>query len=465
MTRPLLALLLGGIVHGSGLGFAPQLSAQEAGGWAGAWNGTLQAGAVQFALVFHVEPTEDGLSASMDSPDQGAFGVPASEVTVAGDSITIDFAGIGGRYVGMLSADTIAGTWTQSGQSFDLHLARGAPPEVKRPQTPAPPFPYSVEEVAFANAEDGVELAGTLTIPEDPGPHPAAVLVSGSGPQNRDEEIFEHRPFHVLADYLTRRGVVVLRYDDRGTGESTGDFAAATSADLARDAEAAIRYLDTREEVDGSAIGIIGHSEGGLIAPLVASRSSNVAWIVSMAGPGMTGKDLLVAQAEAINRAAGLPESAVATNRAAQQALLDLAASDRSNREVENEALRILQKANPGVTAEQARGEIANLTSPWMRWFLRYDPGPALQRVSVPVLAINGSLDLQVPASDNLAGIERSREAGGNDDVTVIELPGLNHLFQAAETGLPSEYRQIEETMSPAALESIGDWILARFGD
>ena len=307
-------------------------------------------------------------------------------------------------------------------------------------------------------------MADRAPLVDGEGPFPAAILVSGSGPQNRDEEVFEHRPFHVLADYLTRRGVAVLRYDDRGVGDSGGVFAGSTSEDFARDAEAAVRFLGARDEVDAAAIGIIGHSEGGLIAPLVASRSTNVGWVVMMAGPGLPGLDLLVLQAVAINRAAGMPEAAVEMRRDLQHALLTLAASDRSTHEVETEALRLLQGANAGLTVEQARGEIANLTSPWMRWFVRYDPRPVLQRVNVPVLAINGELDLQVPSGPNLEAIQAGFAEGENERASVVELPGLNHLFQTATTGLVSEYRQIEETIAPAALEVIGDWIVERFG-
>jgi pimeloyl-ACP methyl ester carboxylesterase len=297
------ALLMGPLAAGP-------LAAQD--GWADDWSGTLAAGGAQLRLVLHLAPGgtgASGLAATLDSPDQGAFGIPATDVATAGDSLTVTFANIGGGYVGARNAagDTLSGTWSQGGQAFPLVLTRGPGEQVNRPQEPEPPFPYVSEDVTFASSDGRVVLAGTLTLPDGAGPHPAAVLVSGSGPQNRDEEVFGHRPFLVLADYLARRGVAVLRYDDRGFGESTGDFTTATSENFARDAEAGLRYLLTRNEINPAALGIIGHSEGGLVAQVVASRSSNVAWIVMLAGPGVRGDSLLVMQADAINRAAEVP--------------------------------------------------------------------------------------------------------------------------------------------------------------
>lgn len=454
---------LAGLIMGS-LTAGP-LVAQD--GWIGDWNGTLEAGGGQLRLVLHVEAGGEeasGLTVTMDSPDQGAFGIPATGVSAAGDSLTIVFANIGGRYTGARNAtgDTLSGSWAQGGQTFPLVLTRGPEEQAQRPQEPQAPFPYLSEDVSFAASEDRVVLAGTLTVPEGDGPHPAAVLVSGSGPQNRDEEVFGHRPFLVLADYLTRRGVAVLRYDERGVGESSGDFAAATSEDFARDAEAALRYLLTRDEINPAALGIIGHSEGGTVAQLLASRSANVAWIVMLAGPGVPGDSLLVMQGAAINRAAGMPEVQRAKNTELQRRLLAVARSDRGRQSAEAEVLRLLEEGFPEITAEQARAEVANVTSPWLRWFVRYDPAPVLRRITLPVLALNGSKDLQVPAAANLAGIEAGLAAAGNEDVTITELPDLNHLLQTADTGLVSEYGQIEETIAPVALETIGDWILAR---
>ncbi len=415
---------------------AGSLPAQVVGDWAG----TLNAGGVELALVLHITEADSGLAATMDSPDQGAFGIPASSVTVTGDSVTIQFAGIGGAFTGQLSGDNgLDGTWTQAGQNFLLKLVRfeGEQVQTRRPQEPTEPFPYLAEDVVFPNASADIELAGTLTLPSGPGPYPAAVLISGSGPQNRDEEIFRHRPFLVLADYLTRQGIAVLRYDDRGFGESGGSFATATSADFATDTEAAVRYLQSREEIDGSRIGLIGHSEGGTIAPLVASRSDAVA--------------------------SGATEAQIATNRELQKLLFAAATTDATEAELDVELRRIFAEVAPEFTGGALEGQLAFVSSPWMRWFLAYDPGPVLRQLKIPTLAVTGSHDLQVIAGPNLSAIEAALEAAGNPDFSVVELKGLNHMLQTSETGLVSEYGRIEETIAPQALETIGNWIVHRF--
>ncbi len=438
---------------------AGSLPAQVVGDWAG----TLNAGGVELALVLHITEADSGLAATMDSPDQGAFGISASSVTVTGDSVTIQFAGIGGAFTGQLSGDNgLDGTWTQAGQNFLLKLVRfeGEQVQTRRPQEPTEPFPYLAEDVVFPNASADIELAGTLTLPSGPGPYPAAVLISGSGPQNRDEEIFRHRPFLVLADYLTRQGIAVLRYDDRGFGESGGSFATATSADFATDTEAAVRYLQSREEIDGSRIGLIGHSEGGTIAPLVASRSDAVAFVVLIAGPGIRADSVLLLQAEAINRASGATEAQIATNRELQKLLFAAATTDATEAELDVELRRIVA---PEFTGGALEGQLAFVSSPWMRWFLAYDPGPVLRQLKIPTLAVTGSHDLQVIAGPNLSAIEAALEAAGNPDFSVVELKGLNHMLQTSETGLVSEYGRIEETIAPQALETIGNWIVHRF--
>ena len=243
----------------AGLLVAAPLHAQDR--FAGTWSGELDVGVAQLRLVLHVEPGEEGYTAAMDSPDQGAFGIKASEVTTTGDSLIVEFADIAGQYAGVVDAEgtSLSGTWSQGGQVFPLVLERGEPEQVHRPQHPEAPFPYREEEVRFAGGSDGVELAGTLTLPASGGPHPAAILLSGSGPQDRNEEIFQHKPFLVLADYLTRRGIAVLRYDDRGVAESTGEFAAATTRDFAADAEAALAYVRTRTDIEPGAIGLGGN--------------------------------------------------------------------------------------------------------------------------------------------------------------------------------------------------------------
>ncbi|HSM07469.1 MAG TPA: alpha/beta fold hydrolase [Gemmatimonadota bacterium] len=444
-----------------GLLVAIPLHAQDR--FTGTWNGELDAGAVQLRLVLHVEPGEEGYTAALDSPDQGAFGIEASAVATTGDSLTVEFADVAGQYAGALDAGgtSLSGTWTQGGQVFPLMLERGEPEQVRRPQNPEAPFPYREEEVRFAGGSEGVELAGTLTLPGGAGPHPAAILVSGSGPQDRNEEIFQHKPFLVLAEYLTRRGIAELRYDDRGVAGSTGDFAAATTRDFAADAEAALVYLRTRSDIDPAAIGLIGHSEGGVVAPLVASRVA-IDWIVMIAGPGLPGDSILALQVDALNEAAGMPSAQRAAANSLQRRLMDIAVSDRDPVAAQDEVAGLLRAEVPGLAEGQALAQAAALTSPWMREFLRYDPRPVLRELRIPVLAVNGGNDLQVLPGPNLAAIESALAAAGNEDFATVELEGLNHLLQTSETGLVTEYGRIEETIAPIALQTIGDWIEAR---
>lgn len=435
--------------------------------FAGDWSGVLDAGVAEYPLIFHVRPGSEGYSAALDSPDQGAYGIPADGVTTSVDSLVIEFRQIGGRYEAELSADgqALSGSWSQAGQTFPLDLELGAAQAEapRRPQHPEPPFPYAVEEVEFQGGADGVRLAGTLTIPESPGPHPATILVSGSGPQDRDETIFRHKPFLVLADYLTRRGLAVLRYDDRGVAGSSGDFASATSEDFTGDALAALEYLDGRPELAPNAIGLIGHSEGGLIAQLVATRAP-LAFVVMIAGPGLPGDSVLALQVDALNRAAGMSEAAVEANARIQRRLMDIVLSDAEVEQAREQVVAAYGEEAPHVPESQARRQAAALTSPWMRWFLRHDPRPVLRGLRLPVLALNGSNDLQVLPGPNLDAIASALETAGNEDYDVIELEGLNHLLQASPTGAVSEYGRIEETIAPAALETIGDWVLERVG-
>lgn len=445
----------------AGLLMATPLHAQDQ--FVGTWSGDLDVGAAQLRLVLHVELGEQGYTAALDSPDQGAFGIEASGVTATGDSLIVEFADIAGQYAGAVDAEgtSLSGSWSQGGQVFPLVLEQGEAEQANRPQNPEAPFPYQEEEVRFAGGSDGVELAGTLTLPGGAGPHPAAILISGSGPQDRNEEIFQHKPFLVLADYLTRRGIAVLRYDDRGVAESTGDFATATSHDFAADAEAALAYARTRTDIDPGAIGLIGHSEGGLVAPLVASRAA-VDWIVMLAGPGLPGDSLLALQVDALNEAAGMPSAQRAATNSLQRGLMDVAVSDRDPVAAREEIADLLRAEVPGLAEEQALAQAEALTSPWMRGFLRHDPRIVLRELTVPVLAVNGENDLQVLPGPNLAAIESALAEAGNQDFTTVELEGLNHLLQTSETGLVTEYGRIEETIAPSALETIGDWIVAR---
>lgn len=438
---------------------------------AGEWNGALQVQGIKLRLVFHFFCKGDTVTATFDSPDQGAKGIPFDKVTLKGNEITIDAPSLMASYKASLKADTLLeGTWTQGGMSLPLNLSKASSPfTLNRPQEPKPPLPYKSNEVQFNSANKEVMLAGTLTMPEGSGPFSAVVLISGSGPQNRDEELLSHKPFLVLSDYLTRLGFAVLRYDDRGVGKSTGDFSKATLLDFADDAEGAFEYLLSRPEIAKKKIGLAGHSEGGMIAPVVASRNHQVAFIVLLAGPGQRSTDLMADQARLVSLAAGESEASVNEAVALNQKLFailmqqpndSLAALEMKNLvTAEVGAAKTLTDAEKKEHIEQLPITLRKILNPWFRTFIAWDPSPWLEKVKCPVLAINGTTDLQVPSAKNLPLVDAALRRGGNQRVKVVELNGLNHLFQHSATGNPMEYGTIEETFAPEALEAIGGWM------
>jgi pimeloyl-ACP methyl ester carboxylesterase len=343
--------------------------------------------------------------------------------------------------------------------------AERTPP--KRPQMPQAPFPYTAEDVAFDNpAANGVHLAGTLTLPHGDGPFPAAIMITGSGQQDRDETLLGHKPFWVIADYLSRRGIAVLRVDDRGVGKSTGSAASATSADFATDSNAAFAYLRTRKDIQPKTIGFIGHSEGGMIGPIAMATNEDVAFLVMMAGPGTALDQLLLSQRRLIGVTQGISEADLARSEPIMAAVFKAMASGKTYEEGRTAARAVLTPEAmttlglPPTTSPDVI--LAQVGNPWFRYFLQYDPAPNFRAIKVPVLAMNGSLDRQVPPKENLAAIKAALK--DNKDVTIVELPGLNHLFQTAKTGGVGEYDQIEETVAPVALDQMASWINARFG-
>jgi pimeloyl-ACP methyl ester carboxylesterase len=441
--------------------------------FAGDWAGTLDAGA-KLRLALHFTNTAGAWRGFMDSLDQGANGIPLSTVTVDGNKLHFEISSINGSYDGTLNGDTIKGTWSQNGNVLPLDLARGDAskmPGPNRPQEPKSPFPYRSEDVTVPG-RGGIALAGTLTAPNNGGPFAAVVLITGSGQQDRDETVEGHKPFLVLSDYLTRQGVAVLRLDDRGFGKSTGDASLATAEDIAQDVESAVAFLKTRKDVDTKKIGLIGHSEGGAIAPIVASRSKDVAYIVMMAGPGVPIGDLLVRQVSDLARVNGASDAVINATARAVRRMCQVAATTTDTKLMQQQLDALADSlaaqvgaSNPEMArmaSQQAHGLSGLIATPGFRYALTLKPDEILRKVKQPVLAINGSLDLQVSAKENLPAIEKALRAGGNKDVTVVELPGLNHPFQTAKTGSPAEYFTIEETISPVALKTISDWILAR---
>ena len=450
----------------------------------GAWEGALDVGGPKLRLVLKISKEKDGsLSATMDSLDQNAMDLPVSSITLDGDNLRFEMKAIGGLYDGKLNKERseVAGTWRQGDNSLPLNFKRaekkseGKSDETKKPepsakpQEPKKPYPYDEEEVSYENKAGGVKLAGALTLPRVKGPFPAVILITGSGAQDRNEALLGHKPFLVLADHLTRKGIAVLRVDDRGVGGSTGSITTSTSEDFAGDVLTGIEFLKTRKEINAKQIGLIGHSEGGLIAPMVAARSSEVAFIVLMAGPGLRGEEILYLQGALIAKANGATDEAITRSRATQEAIFTIVKEEKDNAAAEKRIRENLPKLMEGMTEEQKKtsgsgaaveAQLKMVLTPWFRYFLAYDPKAALMKVRCPVLALNGEKDLQVPPDEDLKAIDQTLSAARNPDYKVVKLPGLNHLFQTSKTGSPLEYAEIQETISPAALDTMSNWIL-----
>lgn len=451
------------------------------------WSGTIELPGGQ-KLAFSVDLSSD--SGTIDIPMQGAKGLKLEEVATSDKALKFTLAPPGAsdkaraKFAVTIADDgqTASGTLSQVGMEFPVAMKRlgegeSADDSLKRPQTPKEPFPYKQEEVSYTNTIDGTQLGGTLTIPDSTGPHPAVIMITGSGPQDRDEALMGHRPFWVIADHFSRAGIAVLRVDDRGVGASTGSIRTSTSEDFAGDVLAGVEFLKTRTDIDPKHIGLVGHSEGGLIAPIVAAKSSDVAFVVMMAGTGISGAELMPIQARLIYTASGMSEEAATIQANRTIAIYDLLKNNASDEEVITKVREIAEleladqfKDKPVDDAARRQAEAVvesqatELASPWFRYFIKYEPATSLRKVHCPVLAINGSLDLQVPPKENLPRIEQALKEGGNTDVTVVELEGLNHLFQTATTGGPDEYATIEETISPKALDTMTAWIRKRAG-
>jgi alpha/beta superfamily hydrolase len=439
----------------------------------GKWNGILEAGGAKLTLAFNIDGGNAKYTATMDSPDQGAMGIPCDSASFDGKNLTLVISKMKITYTGILEkkANEMAGTFSQSGHEFPLTLSKNKVEKkpLNRPQTPKEPFPYYSEDVTFQNVKDTVTLAGTLTLPDTKGTYPVVIMITGSGPQDRNEEIFEHKPFMVIADYLTKKGIGVLRFDDRGIGKSTGNFKKGTSADFANDVIAAVNYLKTRKEVQKKKIGLIGHSEGGMIAPMVATNCKDIAFIVLMAGPGISIDKLLILQSEKAAQLGGLDTATIKMNSQLQAGMYKIIKSNSEKdlhpeleRYLKTEFAKLPATMKPSTDEELDKiiqSQIKTVTSPWFEYFVRFEPQNYLSEVTCPVLALNGSLDSQVPSKENLAGIENALKKGKNKSYKTVELPGLNHLFQEAGTGAFEEYSKIEQTISPKLLDEMYSWI------
>jgi pimeloyl-ACP methyl ester carboxylesterase len=439
--------------------FAPAIATAQVAPIAGDWYGLLGGGTAKAPIVLHIKA--DG-SATLDSPAQNAIGLPAS-IMALGGKVRLTLTGLPVAFEGTISADgkTLEGQLTQAGTSLPLVMSRtppAAPAGPNRPQTPKPPFPYRAEDVTYANPASSLKLAGTLTLPPGKGPFPAVLLITGSGAQDRDETILGHKPFLLIADALTRKGVAVLRVDDRGVGGSAASPGSSTLDDDARDVATGLAWLRARPEIDKARVGVLGHSEGGTLAIRAAADDPKVAFVVLLASPGGTGSDLVVSQVGAILKAQGANEAQLQATTKVQSDLLAIVASPQDDAAALASMNAVLDRE--GVPAQApTRKQFPTMLSAHYRSVIRADAKPYLARIKAPVLAINGAKDVQVPAAVNLAAIKAGLPAA--TDATTLELPGLNHLFQTANTGLIVEYGKIEETMAPKALSAIVDWTVA----
>ena len=450
-------------------------SFSQANKFIGNWEGKLNVG-VELRIVFHIiADGKGGVASVADSPDQDAYGLHCDTTIISGDEISIEMKDLK-AYVNakMTNDSTLEGNFKQLAL-IPLTLKRVLKPSERyRPQTPKAPFDYKSEEVEYSGKDKLLRYGATITIPKGKGPFPAAVLITGSGAQNRDEEILGHKPFAVLADYLTKKGFVVLRVDDRGIGKSTGRFGLATSADFAIDVNNSVNYLLSRSEVDKKKTGLIGHSEGGMIAPMVAAERKDISFIVLMAGPGVPIIDLMAEQNEAVARSGGVTEDALKEIKPLFKTLVTVIEQSKDSAAAfTNTAIAlegwakdkpkpVLEELNLGTIlqrSEYVTAMVSQLQSPWFKYFIKFDPGKYLEQLNCKVLAVDGDKDVQVVSKQNLPGIQASLKKSKTKIYEVKELPGLNHLFQHCIKCTVAEYGELEETISPAALEIIGNWL------
>ncbi|MHB9027548.1 MAG: alpha/beta hydrolase family protein [Candidatus Latescibacterota bacterium] len=464
----IIAIVWTGLMLGVGWGVSECTAAPA--NIAGKWLGTIKVPGLVLRMAFEISKAKEGrYTAVLHNIDQGNMNIPMNSVTVNGDSLRLEMKSVF-SYEGNFQPDgnTITGNWVQGGLT-PLDLKRvDKIPELNRPQTPKKPYPYIEEEVVFQNPSANIRIAGTLTIPKKKGPFPAVLLIGGSGPSDRDYGALGHKMFLVVADHLTRQGITVLRVDDRGVGKSTGTFSGSVMDDYVSDALAGVEYLKSRPEVDKKRIGLVGHSDGGSVAPVVAVQSSDVSFIVILGAVGISFCDLLVLQDGTEAKASGKTDAEVELIRGFSRRFYTIALQPKTASEIERETLALYARLTD---AEKKALEAVGWPNLWgtlnLSWAntpagrkqLEFDIRPTLRKLRCPVLALNGSKDCQVPPRENLAGIEKELKAGGNRNFTVREIPGLNHCFQTCDTGAVSEYVKIEETISPLVLQTVAGWI------
>lgn len=456
----------------------------------GDWEGTLQIQGNSLPIIFHIsKDSADKYVATFDSPKQKTFNNPCSEVILKADSVILMMPVIKGKYAGKISKDNLqlTGNFYQGSNYLPLSLnksnGQAATKKINRPQTPLPPFSYKSEDVEYDNANKSIHFGATFTVPlPEPNTdnikapvYPTVLLITGSGPQDRDENILEHKPFAVIADYLTRQGIAVLRVDDRGKGKTTVNFTTSTTFDFAQDVEAGINYLKSRQDVDTFNIGLIGHSEGGMIAPMVASRRKDIGFIILLAGPGINVLDMMEQQSADVMASIGNSKTDIDLYRPLYRNLITVIINAKDTATAAKKAIAVFKKwqkgksaatlkSTTGVEAEKdifdfTNGFVKQLSNPWTSNFIKMNPQNYLAKTNCPVLALNGEKDIQVAAKPNLAGIKTALKKNKNTHFTTMEMPGLNHLFQHCKKCSADEYGELEETFDTAALKIILDWI------
>ena len=430
------------------------------------WKGILNMGNTKMDLYFKILDTNGKYTSTLSVPIQNLKDFPMDSTIYEHGNLRIVNNQLGMNYSGIFQKESneFKGKFSQGGMSFDMNLTQVNGVEQRKfPQEPKAPYPYNEEDVEFVNSVEGNKLSGTLTYPKGEGKFPAVILISGSGSQDRNETILGHKPFLVIADYLTRNGIIVLRYDDRGVGgsEVPKNIASTTTENIAMDAQAALDFLKNRKDV--SQVGVIGHSEGGTIAFILASKENTPDFIISMAGTGLKGSEILLKQQKDIYTIMGLSSDMINSNYEMNNKIYQMIDStDKIDDNFRTEIINILSKSSliPSNTPEKDLQNMANqVLSPWMRFFIKHNPMGNIEKITIPVLAINGTKDVQVSAKENLSAIEEGLKKAGNKNYQIVSMDGLNHLFQPCQTGLIQEYGTIETTIDPSVLLTIKDWI------
>lgn len=434
----------------------------------GSWLGQLDFSNMKFRIIFNIKRGSDKYTATMDSPDQGTTNIPVNSVTLKDSSIKFDVQALGGYYEGIINKENtfISGKWYQGGE-LQLDLTKVDKNKIIKDTIPEPlpPYHYKVEDIIYQNKKSKIKISATLTLPETGNHFPAVILIPASGKFNRNAESFGHEPFKVIADYLTRNGIAVLRYDSRGVGSSTGNYETASATDFENDVIAGINFLKLKKLIDPKKIGLIGQDEGGIIASLVARKIKTVSFMVMMASPGIPCDSLLIEQSAVIAKLEGASDAQINNSLKLNRVLYKIIKSTPdSSLTYQKLHLAYIDYFNNLKESNSNLEKTFNMQSkvllnPWFRFFISYDPAKTLEKVKCPVLAINGDKDVQVPSKENLEKISTALKDGGNKNYKVVEFAGLNHLFQTAKTGSPLEYAQIKETIAPIVLKTIVDWI------